>query len=242
MTANGDYPWQSEREWSLTADWQTYSLLLWLPVASATSLRLTIEQLSDQPILLQTVSFRLLNQPNNQIRNAGFEVSVAEANETSVPGWAPATLWNDRRALGWQRVVTGAQSPSALEIGITDAVDNPYRLGLEQLCGEFRPGATVTLSADLFLPADLDGAYAEVLVYLYQEADLNDLIPLQLLRREATPDWLHLESSAILPMRPYSYQCTAIVNVIAERPLRSAHNIARFDNLLLLEKSGQPAP
>lgn len=241
LTIDEDVVWTHKQLWQVTPSWQQEMIPVWIPVLNATTARMEITAATETPVVIARVSFQLANDPRNYLRNAGFEAyePAADIGTIHFPGWVAATLWNERQAEGRRRLVAGARSPAALEIELTAAELPQDRLGLEQLCGEFSPGSTVTLVGDLFLPADLQGAYADVLVYLYQPHDLNDLLVLQLLRREATSGWLHMESNAILPQRPHPYRCSLLVEIVAERPLQAVQNVARFDNLLLMVQSEQ---
>jgi hypothetical protein len=244
LVVEGDFAWAEEQSWLLETAWQQKSVSLWVPVLDARAMRIEVSAATETPVVVQQVSLRLNNDQHNRLRNAWFETYLfeSESHHVHFPGWEGATLWNEAQAVGWRTVMAGADSTAALEIGVTAAAGPHYRLGLEQLCGEFAPGATVTLTGHLWLPEFLAGAYAEVLVYLYQPDDLSDLLVLQLLRREQTTGWLRMATDARLPLRPQNYRCTTIVDVVAERTLSGVNNIARFDNLLLIEQGENSSP
>lgn len=229
---------KDESDIILNEEWDRVTRYFRLPAYYSDRLKVRLTQVGAPLIEVRNIELRRADSLQNRLKNASFEFTNDNhspdypSTDTYFPFWTVARLWNTNFAVGWRKQVSGYGSVSALEIGLTDAQDYPYRIGVQQACGLIMPGTELTLEADIELPDDLVGAYAEVGAVVHN-TDNTQIHSLSLSEKEATQGWKHFSTTLTLPDDAEPYECMAVVQVVAERPVQGGTNVARFDNVVL---------
>jgi hypothetical protein len=241
LTPSVDMGWTLDRQMALNDSWAQYTEWVFVPQSLSPDLHLSLIQQRSKSVWLRNIRFQMVDTPSasNRLINGSFEHSELSAlgGDDQFPSWDAATFWNDYQARGWRKTAPGNGSAHALELRLTQAKDYPYRIGVQQACADMAPGVRWELQADLFLPMDLHGAYAEVAVVIYRDNNSVSPVSLSVQRRLATQGWERITTAAQAPAMAGRYRCMFIVQLAAERPISDGNNIARIDNLVLRQLS-----
>ena len=187
-----------------------------------------------QTLLEWSVAARSCIRYDNRLMNASFDYVNMVGERAEFPAWTAATFGKQPQAQGWRKSVPGNGSPGALELGLTDAADGNYRVGAQQSCGAaLAPGTQLELQADIWIPQNLQGAYAWVGTVIYDPAGKGKTAFVGISQKAATSGWKRQTVAGQVPYEAEQYSCMFLVVLDSLQPLTSVANVARFDNIVL---------
>ncbi|MEP7357871.1 MAG: hypothetical protein ABI847_11560, partial [Anaerolineales bacterium] len=235
LTVPDDAPWSFARRWDLSTEWQRQAAFVWLWNYGEADWELSLRPAGAAGLQVRGLRLEKVDAPDNRLLNPSFDFFDPQAVDPdfSFPPWKTADFWTAARARGAWRAAPGPDGNLALEIGLTGADGPPQRVGLQQNCGSAPAGATVSLQADLNLPADLAGSVARVQAIFFQSGEVGHYAGVGVERRLKTTGWQGLTASGHVPDLAGEYQCMLIVEIDAVGPLRDAAEVARFDAIIL---------